>query len=191
MIPVDREPGPWSKYIERELTKVEGGYPCEKCGGVFHVVSQLISHRCPVELQEKIDNVRSRLGEADLHLPPGVDCIDSGLCVGSLEAINVLRKKNSPKVEILDVRSYFDPVTWNPYDSIYRLVDILIMNTWVGKISVIHCFAGIDRSPFAACLYLGKRYNIPFAEAYKLVKERRPQTTIHTDWLTLMGLDKV
>ena len=156
MIPVDREPGPWSKYLSREIQAVkDSGYKCKKCGEIFSNLPKLCRHSCPVELQEKIDNVRSRLGEADVYLPRGVDCIDSSLCVDSLESINVLRNMNS-SVEVLDVRNYFDPVTWNPLDSIYRLIDILIMNTCFGKISVIHCFAGIDRSPFTACLYLGR-----------------------------------
>ena len=91
----------------------------------------------------------------------------------------------------MDVRSYFDPVTWEPLDSIYRLVDEILLLRDFGKICIIHCYAGVDRSPFVACLYLGIKYKLKFKEAYKLVKERRPQTTIHEEWLDKMGISKV
>ena len=125
--------------------------------------------------------------------PSGINCIDSYLCVGSLEAVTEFRKNDLDEsgVEILDVRSYFDPVTWEPLDSIYRLVDEIIRLRDFGKIGLIHCYAGVDRSPFVACLYIGIRYKLLFREAYKLVKERRPQTTIHEEWLTKMGISKV
>ena len=109
------------------------------------------------------------------------------------EAVIEFRKNDlhELKVEVLDVRSYFDPVTWEPLDSIYRLVDEIRRLQDSGKIVIIHCYAGVDRSPFVACLYIGIRYNLKFTEAYKLVKERRPQTTIHLEWLTKMEIEKM
>jgi protein-tyrosine phosphatase len=194
MIPVNREPGPWSKYLHREIQKgKDGGYKCEKCGNIFSVLPELWNHSCPVKLQEKINKIRSNLGQVNIELPSEIDCIDSNLCVGSLEAVIKFRKNDLSKlkVEVLDVRSYFDPVTWEPWDSVYRLVDEIRRLQDSGKIGLIHCFAGVDRSPFVACLYLGTKYNLLFKEAYKLVKERRPQTTIHMEWLTKMGIGKV
>ena len=161
MIPVDRKPGPWSKYLSREIQAGEdGGYKCEKCGEIFSVLPELFSHNCPVKLQEKINKVRSSLGQVNIELPTGINCVDSHLCVGSLEAVIEFRKNDLQelKVEIMDVRSYFDPVTWEPLDSIYRLIDEIRLLRGFGKICIIHCFAGVDRSPFVACLYLGIKY---------------------------------
>ncbi len=195
MIPVDRElGGPWSKYLSREIQAgKDGGYKCKKCGELFSSYPGLAGHCCPVKLQEKINKVRSSLGSVNIELPSGIDCVDSYLCVGSLEAVIEFRKTDlrDSNVEILDVRSYFDPVTWEPLDSIIRLVDEIRLLRDFGKICIIHCFAGVDRSPFIACLYLGIKYKIPFREAYKLVKERRSQTTIHEEWLLKMGLNNV
>ena len=194
MIPVDRKQGPWSKYLAREIQKgIGGGYKCKKCGEIFPVLPDLFSHGCPVKLQEKINKVRSSLGQVNIGLPTGINCVDSNLCVGSLEAVSEFRKNDlhESRVEILDVRSYFDPVTWEPLDSIYRLIDEIRRLQDFRKIGLIHCFAGVDRSPFVACLYLGIKYKLKFREAYKLVKERRPQTTIHEEWLRKMGISKV
>ena len=194
MIPVDRKQGPWSKYLHRAVQAgIDGGYKCEKCSELFPSFPQLAGHSCPVKLQEKINKVRSSLGQVNIELPTGINCVDSKLCVGSLEAVIEFRKNDMLEsgVEILDVRSYFDPVTWEPLDSIYRLVDEIIWLRDFGKIGLIHCYAGVDRSPFVACLYLGIRHKLLFREAYKLVKERRPQTSIHEEWLTKMGISNV
>ena len=59
MIPVGREPGPWSKYLRRELERVEGGYMCDKCGKVFPTVIKLVHHDC-----EK-DHLTRERGEAE------------------------------------------------------------------------------------------------------------------------------
>ena len=61
MIPVGREPGPWSKYLRRELERVVGGYRCEKCGKVFPTVIKLVHHDC---LKDHLTLTRER-GEAE------------------------------------------------------------------------------------------------------------------------------
>ena len=88
MIPVDREPGPWSKYLHREIQAgKDGGYKCEKCSELFPSYHQLASHSCPVELQEKINQVRKSLGNVNIELHSGINSIDSYLCVGSLKPL--------------------------------------------------------------------------------------------------------
>lgn len=46
----------------------------------------------------------------------------------------------------------------------------------------IRCAGGIDRSPFVAALYYAKRHGVSLEEAYRVVKEKRPQTLEHPEW---------
>ena len=48
---------------------------------------------------------------------------------------------------------------------------------------LIHCHAGIDRSPFAVACYLVIEHGFEWTDAYEFVKEKRPQTIIHDDWM--------
>ena len=61
---------------------------------------------------------------------------------------------------------------------------------------LVHCTAGMDRSPFVVALYLAKwkcdtewTYGLPsdfkywFTEAYKLIKEKRPQIIEYVEWV--------
>jgi len=52
-----------------------------------------------------------------------------------------------------------------------------------GKKILIHCEAGIDKSPFVVAVFLSMELNISFAEAYGFVKERHKQTIEHYEWI--------
>ena len=52
--------------------------------------------------------------------------------------------------------------------------------------TLVHCNAGMDRSPFVVACFLYNRFKRPgydANDAYDYVKERRPQTIIHDDWM--------
>ena len=51
-----------------------------------------------------------------------------------------------------------------------------------GRKVLVHCEAGIDRSPFLVALYFSKKNNILLSKAYNIVKYFRPQTFIHLEW---------
>jgi protein-tyrosine phosphatase len=52
---------------------------------------------------------------------------------------------------------------------------------------LVHCTEGIDRTPFVAMVYVSKKYDMPYEDAYKLVKEKRPGTIYHWDWVEMLG----
>lgn len=49
---------------------------------------------------------------------------------------------------------------------------------------LVHCHAGIDRSPFAVAIYFVLEHGFTPEDAYKFVKSRRPQTIVHDDWMS-------
>lgn len=48
---------------------------------------------------------------------------------------------------------------------------------------LVFCHAGIDRSPFIVACYIAKNYEYTPESAYDYVKQERPQTIIHDDWM--------
>lgn len=48
---------------------------------------------------------------------------------------------------------------------------------------LVHCAAGIERSPLAVAYFLAYSKGIPIEESYKIVKRGRPQTQERTIWL--------
>lgn len=48
---------------------------------------------------------------------------------------------------------------------------------------LVFCHAGMDRSPFIVACYIAKHYGGTPEEAYAIVKQERPQTIIHDDWM--------
>lgn len=55
---------------------------------------------------------------------------------------------------------------------------------------LIHCRAGLSRTPFVALAYLMHAREMTLLDAYQLVKQRRPQIQIHEEHCkTLLALD--
>jgi len=52
-----------------------------------------------------------------------------------------------------------------------------------GKTIMVHCEAGMERSPLAVMWYLYRYRHMSLEEAYKFVKARRRQTQWCLDWL--------
>ncbi|MBU2395783.1 MAG: dual specificity protein phosphatase family protein [Gammaproteobacteria bacterium] len=59
----------------------------------------------------------------------------------------------------------------------------LIDDALIHAPTLVHCHAGIDRSPFAIAVYLVTECGYMPTDAYDLVKEKHPQTIIHDDWM--------
>lgn len=51
-----------------------------------------------------------------------------------------------------------------------------------GKKILVHCEAGMDKSPFVVARCISVMCKITLAEAYKFVKERHKQTIEHYEW---------
>lgn len=119
--------------------------------------------------------------------------IDENIAIGNIiEANNVtlLRKENIDL--IIDVRTAFDT---NPrleflhrrhilnYERARKISNLLIAQFRFKAKVFVHCLEGIDRTPFIVMLYLAQKYGVSHKEAYLLVKQRRPQTRFHWNWV--------
>ena len=52
-----------------------------------------------------------------------------------------------------------------------------------GEKVLVSCGQGMERSPLAVVWYLFRRKGMPVKEAYRLVREKRPQVIEHLEWL--------
>jgi len=52
-----------------------------------------------------------------------------------------------------------------------------------GRKVLVHCGAGIERSPLAVACYLKDYHDLSLDEAYKIVKDHKPQAQDRRDWL--------
>ncbi|MDG6912398.1 MAG: dual specificity protein phosphatase family protein [Nitrososphaerota archaeon] len=52
-----------------------------------------------------------------------------------------------------------------------------------GEKVLVSCGQGMERSPLAVVWYLFRRRGMSVEEAYRLVREKRPQVIEHLDWL--------
>ena len=52
-----------------------------------------------------------------------------------------------------------------------------------GEKVLVSCGQGMERSPLAVVWYLFRRKGMSVEEAYRLVRERRPQVIEHLEWL--------
>src|SRR5579884_2643613 len=74
----------------------------------------------------------------------------------------------------------------NPMDEI---IENLYLGDWEdallkdGKKVLLHCGAGIERSPLACVWFLHTKRNMDFDEAYEFVKEKRPIVADRRTWL--------
>jgi Dual specificity phosphatase, catalytic domain len=48
---------------------------------------------------------------------------------------------------------------------------------------LIHCTAGIDRSPFLAASSLAKSRHLPISDIYREIKKVRPSVIEHLEWV--------
>lgn len=117
--------------------------------------------------------------------------IDDYLAVGDVEdAKNHTMLRLNNIVLSIDVRCVFggEFEAWAPIpDRVWKLVHGLrIMTMRHGFKTLIHCHGGIDRAPFIAMLYIFLTWTHDIPEAYKLVREKRPQTIEHWEWVEQM-----
>lgn len=102
------------------------------------------------------------------------DMVDA-TCYDELDAMNITM--------IIDIRLYFSSINMDPkYFKLINFVGEMRELIDRGHKILIHCQAGIDRSPFVAMLYIAWDRHISFDDAYDIVSEKRPQTIQHDDW---------
>jgi protein-tyrosine phosphatase len=49
---------------------------------------------------------------------------------------------------------------------------------------LVHCHAGVDRSPLVVALYLAKSQHMDVTDAYLLIKKARPWIVEHYEWVS-------
>jgi protein-tyrosine phosphatase len=89
-------------------------------------------------------------------------------------------------IDVIDIRKLFYGTVEPLVDEVQMAVDQMVALTNQNRRMLIRCREGKDRAPFIAMVYLSRRYGIPYEEAYELVKQRRPQTVFHWDWVDML-----
>jgi len=120
--------------------------------------------------------------------------IDESVAIGNLiEAnnVNLLRKEDIDLV--IDVRTAFNANA--RFEFLFRKqilnserakkISALLIALFSLRAKVlVHCLEGVDRTPFVVMLYVAQKYNMNYKNAYYLVKQKRPQTRFHWNWVT-------
>ena len=60
-----------------------------------------------------------------------------------------------------------------------------------GKDVLVHCMAGIERSPLTIVYYLHKYRDMSWDRAYSFVQEKRPEVANRLQWLKLSHKDRM
>lgn len=121
-----------------------------------------------------------------------INWIDDNLAVGDVEDAKQHQELRKLGIGfIIDIRNVFDGSiavgdATPEVKKVEELVDGLRLLTSKGYKVFIHCHAGIDRAPFIAMMYLLHKFNISPPAAYDIVKNKRPQTIEHWEWLEVM-----
>ncbi len=120
----------------------------------------------------------------------------SNLYVGDIDDAHKFRQQKPDGVIICVLeerpfnepfKAYHIPVITNSghvhteqLDHIAFFLESLIKN---GAEVLVHCAAGIERSPLTVAYYISYSKGISIDEAYKIVKRQRPQAQDRTIWL--------
>ncbi len=65
-------------------------------------------------------------------------------------------------------------------DKVYTFIDAMLKTD---HHVLVHCMAGIERSPLTVAYFLTKHYGMTIEKAYEIVKKARPQTQDRRNWL--------
>lgn len=65
-------------------------------------------------------------------------------------------------------------------DKVYTFIDAMLKSD---HHVLVHCAAGIERSPLAVAWFLSRHYGMTIEKAYEIVKKNRPQTQDRSVWL--------
>ncbi len=120
--------------------------------------------------------------------------IDESVAIGNLiEANNVHLLRQEDIDLVLDVRTAFNANA--RFEFLHRKkilnserakkISTLLVGLFSLKAKVlVHCLEGVDRTPFVVMLYVAQKYSMNHRDAYYLVKQKRPQTRFHWNWVT-------
>ncbi len=66
-----------------------------------------------------------------------------------------------------------------------RLANIIDLILAEGEQLMVHCGAGIERSPLTIMWYLHRKLGSSYEEAYNMIKTKRPQIADRSTWLVI------
>lgn len=119
-----------------------------------------------------------------------MDWIDESIAIRDLVDANNIQLLTSEDIEsIIDARTLFQSVPFHllqhepRVDKILKAADLLISLSNLDAKVLIQCLMGIDRTLFLAMIYISKKRDVPYKDAYEFVKQKRPQTVSHWDWV--------
>lgn len=121
-----------------------------------------------------------------------MDWVDDNVSVGGWrDAITSSRLRNTGADFVVDARALFDQVLYGYrrvpiVDRILRTADLLATCSEKGPKIMIRCHHGRDRSPFVAMVYVSRKYDMNYRDAYVTVKQKVPRTVYHWDWVRLL-----
>jgi len=78
------------------------------------------------------------------------------------------------------IKTDSDHVHFEQLDKVFTFIDAMLKTN---HHVLVHCMAGIERSPLTVAYFLTKHFGITIEEAYKIVKKGRPQTQDRRHWL--------
>jgi len=84
---------------------------------------------------------------------------------------------------VLDVRHLFTEDMGLRVEKADRFADGVAMLLGAGYRVALHCYGGIDRSPFIAAMILAKHMDISLESAYNLVLRKRVIAFRHPEWI--------
>ncbi|MHC1681043.1 MAG: dual specificity protein phosphatase family protein [Methanomassiliicoccales archaeon] len=118
--------------------------------------------------------------------------IDKYVAVGSWKSVFLIDNLKNEDIDlIIDARTLFDVAHGRPkkplVNKVLKAGDMIEALTHFDAKVLIHCTEGIDRTPFLAMVYVSKKYDMPYREAYEFVKSKRPETIYHWDWMEMLG----
>ncbi|MDD1756136.1 MAG: dual specificity protein phosphatase family protein [Methanomassiliicoccales archaeon] len=118
--------------------------------------------------------------------------IDDFVAVGGLDdAFSINDLKEGDIDLIIDARTLFDGISGvniTPIvEKLLKAGNMLVALSMFNAKVLIHCLAGIDRTPFVAMIYVSKKYGMPYKDAYEFVKRKNPHTVFHWDWVEMLG----
>ncbi|HUT27096.1 MAG TPA: dual specificity protein phosphatase [Methanomassiliicoccales archaeon] len=118
--------------------------------------------------------------------------IDDFVAVGGWRSAFMISELKEVDIDlIIDARTLFNIVYGSNkkplVNKVLKAGDMLVALTELNAKVLVHCSEGVDRTPFLAMVYVSKKYDMSYEDAYKFVKEKRPQTVFHWDWVEMLG----
>lgn len=121
-----------------------------------------------------------------------MDWIDGTVAIGNWsDARNIKQMREQGIDLIINAKTLFDdrqgrtkrvPDLARVKRAAAMMVDLSKMDVKV----MVHCHHGRDRSPFVVMLYLSLKLGVDHHRAYDLVKQKRPITVMHGEWLEMV-----